>query len=206
MKSLWRWKSERRVGEWTVTYVKQRNGCRMSCDVGTWRKGWRMSYDVGEVTERLENELCCISLSMSSAHSPTFPSLHLRHNSFSNLPVALPTSQLVLQPFHCFTYVTVHSPTLVSLLLRHNSFSNPSVALPTSQLILQPFHWFYYVTAHSPTLPLLHLRHSSLSNPSFASPASQALHLFHLASRPLYIRDIGKFVILLMIYYEITER
>ena len=29
----------------------------MSCDVGEPRKGWRMSCDVGEVTERLENEL-----------------------------------------------------------------------------------------------------------------------------------------------------
>ena len=47
---------------------------------------------------------------MSSAHSPSFPSLHLRHNSFSNPSVALPTSQLILQPFRCFTYVTVHSP------------------------------------------------------------------------------------------------
>ena len=34
----------------------------MSCDIGKARKGWRMSCDVGEVTERLENELCGISL------------------------------------------------------------------------------------------------------------------------------------------------
>ena len=53
---------------------------------------------------------------MSSAHSPTFPSLHLRSNSFSNPSVALPTSQLILRPFRCFTYITVHSPTLLSLL------------------------------------------------------------------------------------------
>ena len=39
--------------------------------------------------------------------------------------------------------------------------------------------------AHSPTLTLLHIRHSSFSNASFASPTSQALHLIHLASRPL---------------------
>ena len=39
-----RW-SNRRVGEWAVTWVKR-------------RKGWIMSCDVGEVTERLENELC----------------------------------------------------------------------------------------------------------------------------------------------------
>ena len=61
--------------------------------------------------------------SHSRAHSPAFPSLHLRHNSFSNPSVALPTSQLIFQPLRCFTYVTVHSPTLLSLLLCHKLFS-----------------------------------------------------------------------------------
>ena len=28
----------------------------MSCDVGKGTEGWRMGCDVGEVTERLENE------------------------------------------------------------------------------------------------------------------------------------------------------
>ena len=125
-----------------------------------------------------------MTITMSSAHSPPFPSLYLRHNSFSNPSVALPTSQLILQPFRHFTYVKTHSPTLPSLYLRHISFSNPSVASPTSQLILQPFHLFTYVTVHSKTLPLIHLRHGSFSNPSFASPTSQVLHLRHLASRP----------------------
>ena len=122
----------------------------------------------------------------SSDHSPTFPSLHLRHSSFSNPSVALPTSQLILQPFRCFIYVTTHSPTLLSLLLRHKlcTFSNLSVTSPTSQLILQPFRRFTYVKAHSQIPPLLHLRHSSFSNPSFVSPTSQALHLIRLASRP----------------------
>ena len=55
--------------------------------------------------------------------SPNFLSLHLRHNSFFNPSVALPTSQLILQPFCCFTYVTAHSPTLLSLLLRHRLFT-----------------------------------------------------------------------------------
>ena len=64
-----------------------------------------------------------ICISMRSAHSPTFPSLQLRHNSFSNPSVALRTSQLILQPFHCFTYVTVHSPTLLSLFLHHKLFT-----------------------------------------------------------------------------------
>ena len=59
--------------------------------------------------------------------------------SFSNPSAALPTSQLVLQPFRCFTCVIG--------------------TLPMSQLILQPFRRFTYVTARSTTLPLHHLRH-----------------------------------------------
>ena len=71
-----------------------------------------MSSDLGEATEGLENE-------QSSFHSPAFSSLHLCHSSFSNPSVALPTSQLILQHFRCFTYVTAHSRTLLSLLLCH---------------------------------------------------------------------------------------
>ena len=82
-----------------------------------------------------------------SAHSPTLPSLHRRHSSFDKPFVTSPTSrslynpsvasapsQLILQPFHCFTYVTAHFPILPSLHLCHRSFSNLSVASPTSQL------------------------------------------------------------------------
>ena len=74
-----------------------------------------MSCDVGEVTE------------ISSAHSPTFLSLHLRHNSLSNPSVALPTLQLIFQSFRCFN-------------LRHSSFSNP-------------FFRFCYVTSSSLNSP-----------------------------------------------------
>ena len=56
-------------------------------------------------------------------HSPTFPSLHLRHNSIYNPSVSLPTSQLILEPFRCFTYVTAHSTTLRLLRLRHKHFT-----------------------------------------------------------------------------------
>ena len=69
------------------------------------------------------------------AHAPTFPSLRLRHRSFSNRSVALPTSQLNLQPFRYFTYVTAHSPTLLSLLLRHRLFTYVS---------WRAAHAFYY--------------------------------------------------------------
>ena len=56
-------------------------------------------------------------------------------NSFSKLSVTSPTSQLILQPFRRFTYVTAHSPTLPLLHLRHSSFSNPSFASSTSQVL-----------------------------------------------------------------------
>ena len=47
----------------------------------------------------------------SRAHSRSFPSLHLRHSSFSNPSLASPTSQFILQPFPRFTYVTGFSLT-----------------------------------------------------------------------------------------------
>ena len=59
----------------------------------------------------------------------------LMFRSFSNLSVTSPTSQLILQPFRRFTYVTAHSPTLPLLHLRHSSFFNPSFAFLTSQAL-----------------------------------------------------------------------
>ena len=56
-------------------------------------------------------------------------------NSFSNLSVTSPTSQLILQPFHRFTYITAHCTTLPLFHLRHSSFSNLSFASPTSQAL-----------------------------------------------------------------------
>ena len=91
-----------------MTYVKR-------------RKGWRISCDVGEVTERLENELCY--------------DYNNELCSFPNPSVISPTSQLILLPFRRFTYDTAHSPTLPLLHLRHSSFSNPSFSSPTSQAL-----------------------------------------------------------------------
>ena len=131
---------------------------------------WR-ACDVGNAKEGLENELRRRwSNGRFGEWAPLFPSLHLRHRSFSNPSVALPTSQLIsnlsfaltssqalliLQFFRHFTDVTAHSPTLPSLYLHHSSFPNPSVASPTSQLILQPFIRSDFVTgsAHSPISP-----------------------------------------------------
>ena len=136
-----------------------------------------MSCDIGKATEGLENELWH---SWSDGKVGEWAELidieiDIQQSSFSNLSITSPTSQLILQPFRCFTYVTAHSSTLPLVYLRYSSFSNPSVVLPTSQLILQPFRRFTSVTAHSPTLPLLYLRHSSLSNPAVALPTSQLI-------------------------------
>ena len=77
-----------------MTWVKQRKGWRMSCDVGKATEGLEKSCDVGELTEMLENEL--------------FYDYNYELSSFSKLSVASPTSQLILQP--CFRfYVTVSS-------------------------------------------------------------------------------------------------
>ena len=46
-----------------------------------------------------------------AAHSPTLPSLYLRHSSFSNPSVASDTSELIFQPFFRFSYVTGFSLT-----------------------------------------------------------------------------------------------
>ena len=126
---------------------------------------------------------------MSYAHSPTFPSLHLRHNSFPNPSVALPTSQCILQPFRCFTYVTVHSPTLLSLLLRHKHFTN-----------------FTWRAAHAPNLPsrslLLKIKRSLCYGSHISSHCTvkyighiACLYLDMLASRHIYY---------VMNYYYVT--
>ena len=53
-----------------------------------------MSCDVGEAI-----------VGEALPHSSTLTSLHLCHSSFSNPSAILPMSQLILQPFRCFTYV-----------------------------------------------------------------------------------------------------
>ena len=72
-----------------------------------------MSCDVGKATELLENQLWALLIlqplhhfTYITVHSPTIPLLYLRHSSFSNPSVASPTSQLILQLFFHFSYVT----------------------------------------------------------------------------------------------------
>ena len=88
------------------------------------------------------------------AHSPILPSLHLRHNSFSNPSVALPTSQLILQPFRCFTYVTAHSPTPLLLLLCQRLITYVSLRAAHACEATRSG------SDYSPTIQSLHLRHS----------------------------------------------
>ena len=125
------------VSTWVIV-LKARDPGSNHGRLARWRK-WRAS-DVREAKEGLENELWrrwsdgklgewaeLIDIEIySRVNSPTFPSLHLPHNSFSTLP---------------------------SLYLRHSSLSNPSVASSTSQFILQPFFRFSYVTSSSLNSP-----------------------------------------------------
>ena len=79
------------------------------------RKWW--ACDVGEAKEGLENELWH---RWSSAYSPSFLSLHLRHSSFSNPSVASPMSQFILLCHRLFTYITwlaAHGKQLLPFLL-----------------------------------------------------------------------------------------
>ena len=134
------------------------------------KKGWRMNCEVGEATESLENE-------QSSQLQP-------EQSSFSNLSITSPTSQLIVQPFCCFTYVTALCPTLPSLHLRHSSFSNPSIALPMSQLIIQSFHRFSYVTGSSLMSPGEPPMHFSNVQIQIASKSAYKIKWLHFQYEP----------------------
>ena len=106
---------------------------------------------------------------MSRAHSPTFPSLHLRHSSFSNTSVALPTSQLILQPFCCFTNVTTHSPPLLSLLLRHRLFTFVTWrAAPVMNIVLS----FFVFSQGKHLRPFLYLQVAFKETTNFGLPTT----------------------------------
>ena len=96
-------------------YVKRWKGCKMSCDVG-------------EVMEMLENE---------HTHSTTLPSLYLCHNSFSNPSVPSPTSQLILQPLFHFSYITGSSLTSPGELPMHLRVIEISGSLIWSKTLME---------------------------------------------------------------------
>ena len=124
-----------------------------------WRK-WR-ACDVGEAKEGLE--LC----------------------SFSNLSVTSPTSQLILQSFRRFTYVTAHAPTLPLLHLRYSSFSNPSFA--------------------SPTLQALHLRHLA-SRPFSPVPHFQTTNIRHCLLLQFQLINHLHFITVFQKILTVTQR
>ena len=64
-----------------------------------------------------------VSVLRSSVMNSSRPWQGYKQSSFSNPSVGLPTSQLILEPFRYFTYVTAHCPTLLSFLLRHKLFT-----------------------------------------------------------------------------------
>ena len=85
--------------------------------------------------------------------------------SFSNLSTTSPTSQLILQPFHRFTYVTAHSPTLLSFLLCHWLFTYRHLASRPWFKILVPEHnidFSFYTMPLSSFIGMLVLNASSI--------------------------------------------
>ena len=96
----------------------------MSCGVG---KAAAASFSNPYIASPTSSSFCNSSAALPtsfyspSVASPTSQTLHLLHSSFYNLSVASPTSQvgptsptsqLILQPYRLFTYVTDHSTTL----------------------------------------------------------------------------------------------
>ena len=91
---LWRRWSNGRVGEWVVTLGKAREGLENDL----WRR-WS-DGKLGESEWAVTSPTSQLGLILQAfrhftyvtAHSPTLPSLYLM-------------SQLILKPFHCFTYI-----------------------------------------------------------------------------------------------------
>ena len=100
-----------------------------------------MNCDVGKATEGLENELWRTWSDgkvgeWALLYIPISINLYLwTLLILQPFFVTSTTSQLILQPFRRFTYVTVNSLTLSLLHIRHSSFFNPSFASPTSQAL-----------------------------------------------------------------------
>ena len=145
------------------------------------RANLHLSYNpAGRSHCRLQNQHGYIKhhhrgMGCSPPHSPTLTSFQLRHSSLSNPSAASTTSQVILEPFRCFTYVIGTSPTSQLILQPFRRFTYVlahSTALPVLHLRQR---YFTYVTAYSSTLPPLYLRHSSFYNPSAASTTSQVI-------------------------------
>ena len=117
---------------------------------------------VGEGTIMLELIKKRESNWLGSAHSPNFPSLHLRHSSFSNPSVALPTSQYILQPYRCFTYFT------------SSSLNSPGEPPMVGFVVDESKSWQVFLR-DSPVFPY-HRLHSTLTSCSFHSFSLISFH------------------------------
>ena len=134
--------------------MKQQKGWRMSCDVGKATESPFSNLSVTLPTSQLvfhpfrrftyvkahspTPPLLLLRLSSFSnlsvtlpnviAHFPSLPSLYLRRSSFPRPSVASSTSQLILQPFFRFSYVssiTTHLPQI------HFNIILPSTSRPS---------------------------------------------------------------------------
>ena len=126
-----------------------------------------MSYDVGKAMEGLES-------------------------SFSNLSATSPTSQLILQPFRRFTYVTVHSPTLPLFHLCHSSFSNPSVASPTSQVLHLASRLCLFFMQNYSCIPIFKFYLTCITREKPGQPgigASSLIYIIRIEKEKLYRRS-----------------
>ena len=80
-------------------------------------------------------------------------SLENERSSFSKLSVALPTSQLIVQPFRCFTYVTDHFPTF----FRFSYLTGFSLTSPGEPPMMEGLPWWGF--SSMPGLPLRQHKH-----------------------------------------------
>ena len=71
-----------------------------------------------------------------------------------NSSVTSPSSQFILQPFCCFTYITAHSPTLLLLLLASHPFSR-GVFLMQSITSTLEFVLFVAIWQQAAQIPVL---------------------------------------------------
>ena len=106
-----------------------------------------------------------------TTHSPTLLSLYLHHSSFSNPSVTSPTSQFILQPLFCFSYVTSSSlnspgePPMIffPIVFRFDFLAFlPSAGEMVNVLICDvglSWHLFLLVATPHSLVPKLHLGH-----------------------------------------------
>ena len=75
--------------------------------IGAWAA--RFTYVTAHSTALLWLHLCHRHFTYVTAHSTTFPLLYLCHSSFYNPSATSPMSQVILQAFRRFIYITGHS-------------------------------------------------------------------------------------------------